>query len=119
MIQIFLLLQKVYRVYKINTPQCTDIGHHNHIFKVVKVILQRSVTFIVNSEGKSILLCIVVRWILILWGIILGEGVLCLGSTVMMHPKSVVGQALLYASPGLATLVPHQLVICVRESRLF
>ena len=53
MIQIYLLLQKVYRVYKINTPQCTDIGHHNHIFKVVKVILQRSVTFIVNSEGKK------------------------------------------------------------------
>ena len=36
--------------------QCTDICLHNHVFKVVKVISQRSVkiyTFIVNSEGKK------------------------------------------------------------------
>jgi hypothetical protein len=39
----------------------------------------------------------------------MGEGVLCLGFIVMMHPAS--------RSSGLATLVPHQ-VICMRESRL-
>ena len=41
-----------------NTPQCTDICHH--IFKVVKVILQRSVkkqlSLLTQREG-SILLC--------------------------------------------------------------
>ena len=58
MIQIYLLLQKVYRMYKI--LHNADICHHNHIFKVVKVISQRSVknilSLLTQREG-SILLC--------------------------------------------------------------
>jgi hypothetical protein len=46
----------------------------------------------------------------------LGEGILCLGSIVMMHPTS--DRPCFMTSPGLAILVPHQ-IICMRECRLF
>ena len=43
-----------------NTLQCTDIWLHNHIFKVVKVISQRSVKdtlSLLTQRERSILLC--------------------------------------------------------------
>ena len=43
-----------------NTLQCTDIWLHDHIFKVVKVISQRSVKntlTLLTQRERSILLC--------------------------------------------------------------
>ena len=62
MIQIYILCgyYKRYIEDVQNTLQCTDIWLHNHIFKVVKVISQRSVknplSLLTQSE-RSILLC--------------------------------------------------------------